>query len=191
MIRKLILLGLLWVPGQQSLAAIVNQDLEISLTIGFIGSNVPAAYSGSLNIGDNILGSITASNVDDAVDGLQSSGIGLSNHQLTIVGDSYDLAGSPYTVDEVKVIGGVVDAINYASGSISISSTLPFISYQTNNFWRILFPGWNLSDPLSDRYTISGSYHTQLSQVPIPATAWLFGSGLLGMIGMARRKRAA
>jgi hypothetical protein len=28
------------------------------------------------------------------------------------------------------------------------------------------------------------------SPVPIPATAWLFGSGLLGLIGIARRKRA-
>jgi hypothetical protein len=27
--------------------------------------------------------------------------------------------------------------------------------------------------------------------VPIPAAAWLFGSGLLGMIGVARRKKAA
>ena len=28
------------------------------------------------------------------------------------------------------------------------------------------------------------------SAVPIPATMWLFGSGLLGLIGMARRKKA-
>lgn len=27
--------------------------------------------------------------------------------------------------------------------------------------------------------------------VPVPATAWLFGSGLLGLIGIARRKKAA
>ena len=27
--------------------------------------------------------------------------------------------------------------------------------------------------------------------VPIPAAAWLFGSGLLGLVGMARRKKAA
>jgi hypothetical protein len=29
-----------------------------------------------------------------------------------------------------------------------------------------------------------------VSSVPIPATVWLFGSGLLGMLGMAKRKRA-
>ena len=30
----------------------------------------------------------------------------------------------------------------------------------------------------------------QVSNVPVPATAWLFGSGLLGLVGMARRKKA-
>jgi hypothetical protein len=30
-----------------------------------------------------------------------------------------------------------------------------------------------------------------VSPVPIPAAVWLFGSGLLGLIGIARRKKAA
>ena len=30
-----------------------------------------------------------------------------------------------------------------------------------------------------------------VSAVPLPASVWLFGSGLLGLIGIARRKRAA
>ena len=32
---------------------------------------------------------------------------------------------------------------------------------------------------------------TQISSIPIPAAAWLFGSGLLGLIGISRRKKAA
>jgi hypothetical protein len=36
----------------------------------------------------------------------------------------------------------------------------------------------------------SGAYATfSVSSVPIPAAAWLFGSGLLGLIGMTRRKK--
>lgn len=31
----------------------------------------------------------------------------------------------------------------------------------------------------------------QVSNVPIPAAVWLFGSGLIGLVGMARRKKAA
>jgi hypothetical protein len=29
----------------------------------------------------------------------------------------------------------------------------------------------------------------QISQVPVPAAVWLFGSGLLGLIGIVRRKK--
>jgi hypothetical protein len=34
-----------------------------------------------------------------------------------------------------------------------------------------------------------GTLTPQVSQVPIPAAAWLFGSGLLGLVGIARRKK--
>jgi len=37
---------------------------------------------------------------------------------------------------------------------------------------------------------IVGSYSV-ISAVPIPAAVWLFGSGLLGLAGIARRKKAA
>ncbi len=31
--------------------------------------------------------------------------------------------------------------------------------------------------------------HVDVAAVPVPAAAWLFGSGLLGLIGIARRKK--
>jgi hypothetical protein len=30
-----------------------------------------------------------------------------------------------------------------------------------------------------------------VSTVPVPAAAWLFGSGLLGLVGVARRKKVS
>ena len=36
-------------------------------------------------------------------------------------------------------------------------------------------------------WTINGT----VSAIPVPAAAWLFGSGLLGLVGIARRRRAA
>ena len=38
-----------------------------------------------------------------------------------------------------------------------------------------------------DNITIS----TDVSAVPVPAAVWLFGSGLVGLVGVARRKKAA
>jgi len=34
-----------------------------------------------------------------------------------------------------------------------------------------------------------GSFLVRTSAIPIPAAVWLFGSGLLGLVGMARRKK--
>jgi len=39
--------------------------------------------------------------------------------------------------------------------------------------------------------TVGSGTVQSLAAVPIPAAVWLFGSGLLGLIGMARRKKAA
>ena len=39
--------------------------------------------------------------------------------------------------------------------------------------------------------SVRGSYLVRTAVVPLPAAVWLFGSGLLGLIGIARRKRAA
>jgi len=38
---------------------------------------------------------------------------------------------------------------------------------------------------------LAGIDNFKLNAVPVPAAAWLFGSGLLGMFGMARRKTSA
>ena len=35
------------------------------------------------------------------------------------------------------------------------------------------------------------SIKADVSAVPVPAAVWLFGSGLVGLVGVARRKKAA
>lgn len=40
---------------------------------------------------------------------------------------------------------------------------------------------------LSGTYEHIGHYLVRVSEVPIPAAVWLLGSGLIGLIGLARR----
>ena len=181
MIRKLFLISIVSLPVQQPLAAIVDQDLDLFLTINHIGANVPSNYLDTLSVGDILDGSITALNVDDTLDGFQSST--LVDFQLTVAGDSYDSATNS-AINQVEVQDGDVIGINYRN-----SNTTPYILFQTDDFWRIIFPEWSLSDPANFRYEISGSYSTQLAPVPLPAAVWLFGSGLLGLLGISKHHR--
>jgi hypothetical protein len=43
----------------------------------------------------------------------------------------------------------------------------------------------------SDEKAIYMELHLTLSHVPIPPAVWLFGTGLLGLVGMARRKKTS
>lgn len=38
---------------------------------------------------------------------------------------------------------------------------------------------------------VTGSYLVRASVVPLPATIWLFSSGLLGLVGLSRRRKTA
>ena len=49
---------------------------------------------------------------------------------------------------------------------------------------------WLHIDGFADTYAVPFSLVIQTSAVPIPAAVWLFGSGLIGLIGVARRKKA-
>lgn len=42
-----------------------------------------------------------------------------------------------------------------------------------------------------DSRTWNGTINYDVSAVPIPATAWLFGTGLIGLIGFSKRRKAA
>jgi hypothetical protein len=38
-------------------------------------------------------------------------------------------------------------------------------------------------------YEIASDGGTQPELIPVPAAVWLFGSGLLGLVGVARRRK--
>ena len=95
----------------------------------------------------------------------------------------------------------VFDVGNASGGSITLSGNNSFslaIDWGAGYFgdtnsslisgpdiYLIVFDGFN---GLGDR--ISGNtLAVDLAPIPVPAAAWLFGTGLLGIVGIARRRR--
>lgn len=75
-------------------------------------------------------------------------------------------------------------------------NSFPTTSQTTDGIIILNFPlsitGTDIASGQSFDYGYTASTQTvSAAVVPIPAAAWLFGSGLLGMIGIARRKKAA
>ena len=90
--------------------------------------------------------------------------------------------------------GGIEIAIFGASVANTGNQDLPFglvmgdtvtFTFSSTNF-TTESDGSNLTG-----FTASATGNATGSLVPVPAAIWLFGSGLLGLVGMARRKKAA
>ena len=72
-----------------------------------------------------------------------------------------------------------------AGGSIQNSNNTGGINPSTNETVNVDFGEEYITD-----LTFDPSQLTIAAAVPVPAAVWLFGSGLLGLVGMARRKKA-
>lgn len=85
---------------------------------------------------------------------------------------------------------------------ITASTPGPFANIQPHNYWLAEVASnptdaWRLSQNFGTLGVLPKNISTfawavhdgDVGAVPIPAAAWLFGSGLLGLIGVARRKK--
>ena len=77
------------------------------------------------------------------------------------------------------------DVIEFATGSFSGWACAQGWCTQAERLWFTNvdgFPDWSKS--WSDK-NVNGT-----AVIPVPAAAWLLGSGLLGLVGVAKRKKA-
>ena len=128
------------------------------------------------------------------------------HRQLTINGDLtsngkfiFEIAGlGTGQYDELKINGGAL----FTGGTFEFVFTNGFIPVSGNS-WDFLFAGtYSGQDKLN--YVFNGlapglqgnvsfnanKWSLNVTSVPVPAAAWLLGSGLLGLIGVARRRVA-
>lgn len=154
-------------------AALVNFQFSgnVDFSLGF----------GGLNAGDTV--TVTGVFEDSVLSG-GSGTIGFDSSG----GNTLSIAAGSYTFTEAN------DALyNLTGASLTLASgALSDFSYQAisgTNGAPADFDSFFTSF-LSDVY-LSGTWNTtvQMSPVPVPAAVWLFGSGLLGLVGLARRKK--
>ena len=134
---------------------------------------------------DNPFGINPSSNQNDSI--FVSSTLAIGARSINFAYDAGDLYASGF---------GGVDSFLYF-GSSSPSTALPVNSAISGEL-HVSLPGgvtfaavgstgdiyWGWDD------TVVGTW-TMVSSVPIPGAIWLFGSGLLSLVGMARRNKAA
>lgn len=108
-----------------------------------------------------------------------------ADSEFTAVGGFFGDINSSGTLTTMTLIGttGVLDTRSLITADMGFGLT--------HNFF-----GWTVSGDtiLSLTHDLDGNYEgiddfRYGTVVPVPAAVWLFGSGLLGLIGFARRKR--
>lgn len=114
---------------------------------------------------------VTGSSVGDIVDSLDFAGFSapISNF-LTIEGFQLDLTSLS--------IVGQSPAFLFLSGSGTLSG----------NGFDPTAATWSLSAQTNPADGAPTTYSMTIAAVPVPAAVWLFGSGLLGLVGVARRR---
>lgn len=74
------------------------------------------------------------------------------------------------------------------TGEAELQGTLDFVFAHTNpDFDAAPHVKVFFTDKAGDK--VGSLYSQNLNEVPLPAAAWLFGSGLIGLVGFARKRR--
>lgn len=158
----------------------------------FAGANVSqfdgiASFSLSLPTYGSITGTsgqVTTQNF--ATERFQiGAGVGLSGN---VVGANVSTSGADAVLQSVFLIvestNNLLSSQNATDAANALINNLAGWNVRTDRQIRLSF-----LRPDAPNSPIEVDY--QLTAIPVPAAVWLFGSGLIGLVGIARRKKAA
>lgn len=98
--------------------------------------------------------------------------------------------------DIAKYFGDGSGAVNFLFSNDEVGNLATGAGYEESMFFFLDTDAtsYDMSGSFdllcADTGCISQSYDTYAPAVPVPAAVWLFGSGLLGLVGVARQKKA-
>jgi hypothetical protein len=152
--------------------------------------------AGGLTSGTGPKSPSSASYITVAGNGTTSAGTGPAVWELTNSGGTYHLnglfgKGAGGTGPHDLIIGPPGAGGIYSNANASIAGNKPHNPFidQTATF-TLALPGATSSTVISDVVFSFGTQEgSNVAAVPIPAAVWLFGSGLLGLVAIARRRQ--
>ena len=165
-----------------------NPDLLTSMVLSVDGVPVGPVLDNTDNISANM--SIAVTDIPDT--GGEGTFAAPGSFDLGLLTGGLDLSLIDATL---TYIGGIVDFV-FAGAIASIDSQdLPYglvIGEPVTVSFSAQIDSNSLTslDGFLTGFTASGTGEVQGTVVPVPAAVWLFGSGLLGLAGIARRKKA-
>lgn len=174
--RRFIMAAVLMLPGL-TCASIIYPALDIQDTAGDAGATITGT---TFDIDSSVVAIITGTNPTTSINLIPDE-----IFTLTSTG-SYDgttgLFSGSFTVGSGLLSGTFVD--------LAVVNLGTSLSYQGD----LIYTGGSLAGGLAggriEGGIIGGGNVAKLGAVvPVPAAVWLFGSGLLGLFGVAKRKK--
>jgi hypothetical protein len=175
----------------------LNFSLVIAISFGAAGLHaaiVPVSLTASPDpIGDGWFVECTRSIFGTCIEwGVAPT----EDHSISIeLSDSWtDVFNVSFQTTYANPNGLVQGSLIFASGADTRGELVP-LDNVTADFLlggSLLDISFTVLDPNRFMYTLDGTAFMLPEDlvIPIPAAIWLFGSGLLGLVGMARRKKA-
>jgi hypothetical protein len=188
-IRNITVLSALYLLPGLSMAANINYVLTDNSYYSY--SYADWGGSGDIITDKSQLTGFLQVNIDDSF-----TTVTIDYSNVLLNGSSFRTTDTLFTditaISSGTLISGFTGEYDYISYGNATLSPFPFLCVECgykmtlNPFSNSLVLSYHESNPYD---TGEVDFELFVSQVPLPAAVWLFGSGLIGLISIARRKK--